>query len=236
MFLFGVSQAYTLGSSLGCIAIPLSPEIILSFSHHVPSTLSRIRSSTSSYSTFLHSRLTLSPLSQSRFTAAFDSRRASLCSALANTQISSPLVFKLLSHRPIIRTAVLMFQREFALRLTASPGSGMWCRLAANVQLYARVEHIMKVGKGMSFFLLCFLSFSLLPSLPVPFAPICYSGGDLAGYKYHGGEDGGESLAGSQLKLCHRFNLPIIFRKPIRHTSTFHSLKTPHSFLHPINI
>ena len=48
-----------------------------------------------------------------------------------------------------------MFQREFALRLTASPGSGMWCRLAANVQLYARVEHIMKVGKGM-FILLSF--------------------------------------------------------------------------------
>ena len=69
---------------------------------------------------------------------------------ISNTpyQISSPLVFKLLSHRPIIRTAVLMFQREFALRLTAAPGSGMWCRLAANVQLFARVEHIMKVGKG----------------------------------------------------------------------------------------
>ena len=63
-------------------------------------------------------------------------------------QISSPLVFKLLSHRPIIRTAVLMFQREFALRLAAPPGSKMWCRLAANVQLYARVEHIMKVGKS----------------------------------------------------------------------------------------
>lgn len=57
-------------------------------------------------------------------------------------------MFKLLSHRPIIRTAVLMFQREFALRLTAAPGSKSWCRLAANVQLYARVEHIMKVGKG----------------------------------------------------------------------------------------
>jgi hypothetical protein len=79
------------------------------------------------------------------------SRLASLAvRSLANAQISSPLVFKLLSHRPIIRTAVLMFQREFALRLTASPGSGMWCRLAANVQLYARVEHIMKVGKGAS--------------------------------------------------------------------------------------
>lgn len=70
-----------------------------------------------------------------------------LC-AIADTQISSPLVFKLLSHRPIIRTAVLMFQREFALRLTAPPGTKSWCRLAANVQLYARVEHIMKVGKG----------------------------------------------------------------------------------------
>jgi hypothetical protein len=41
-----------------------------------------------------------------------------------------------------------MFQREFALRLVATPGSKMWCRLAANVQLYARVEHLMKVGKG----------------------------------------------------------------------------------------
>lgn len=50
-----------------------------------------------------------------------------------------------------------MFQREFALRLTASPGSGMWCRLAANVQLYARVEHIMKVGKGESVFLILLL-------------------------------------------------------------------------------
>jgi 18S rRNA (adenine1779-N6/adenine1780-N6)-dimethyltransferase len=66
----------------------------------------------------------------------------------SQTQISSPLVFRLLSHRPLIRTAVLMFQREFALRLTASPGSSAWCRLAANVQLYARVEHLMKVGKG----------------------------------------------------------------------------------------
>jgi hypothetical protein len=61
-----------------------------------------------------------------------------------------------------------MFQREFALRLTASPGSGMWCRLAANVQLYARVEHIMKVGKGM-FFILLFLLLFLSPSHPFVF-------------------------------------------------------------------
>lgn len=64
------------------------------------------------------------------------------------SQISSPLVFKLLSHRPLFRVAILMFQREFALRLTATPGTEFWSRLGANVQLYARVDHIMKVAKG----------------------------------------------------------------------------------------
>lgn len=69
---------------------------------------------------------------------------------ISNTpyQISSPLVFRLLSHRPLFRTAILMFQREFALRLVAKPGSTLWSRLSANVQLYAKVDHIMNVGKN----------------------------------------------------------------------------------------
>ncbi|EGG04838.1 uncharacterized protein MELLADRAFT_49047 [Melampsora larici-populina 98AG31] len=69
---------------------------------------------------------------------------------ISNTpyQISSPLVFKLLAHRPIFRVAVLMFQREFALRLCARPGSSLWCRLSVNVQLYSKVNHLMKVGKA----------------------------------------------------------------------------------------
>nr|ASF90277.1 hypothetical protein SPAR01865 [Bartheletia paradoxa] len=69
---------------------------------------------------------------------------------ISNTpyQISSPLVFKLLSHRPLWRCAILMFQREFALRLCARPGDILWCRLSANVQLYSKVDHIMKVGKN----------------------------------------------------------------------------------------
>lgn len=41
-----------------------------------------------------------------------------------------------------------MFQLEFAQRLTARPGSTLWSRLSANVQLYATVDHIMKVGKN----------------------------------------------------------------------------------------
>ena len=56
---------------------------------------------------------------------------------ISNTpyQISSPLVFRLLSHRPLFRTAILMFQREFAMRLVARPGTKFWSRLSANVQV-----------------------------------------------------------------------------------------------------
>ena len=56
---------------------------------------------------------------------------------ISNTpyQISSILVFRLLSHRPLFRVAILMFQREFALRLIARPGNGLWSRLSANVQV-----------------------------------------------------------------------------------------------------
>lgn len=63
-------------------------------------------------------------------------------------QISSPLVFKLLSQRPIFRVAILMFQREFAMRLVARPGDSLWNRLSVNVQLYAKVDHVMKVGRN----------------------------------------------------------------------------------------
>ena len=62
-------------------------------------------------------------------------------------QISSSVVFKLLSHRPMFRCAVLMFQEEFALRLTARPGEALYCRLSVNVQLLAKVDQLLKVGK-----------------------------------------------------------------------------------------
>ena len=62
-------------------------------------------------------------------------------------QISSQVVFKLLSHRPMFRCAVLMFQEEFALRLTARPGEALYCRLSVNTQLLAKVDQLLKVGK-----------------------------------------------------------------------------------------
>ncbi|ORY41294.1 S-adenosyl-L-methionine-dependent methyltransferase [Rhizoclosmatium globosum] len=58
---------------------------------------------------------------------------------ISNTpyQISAALTFKLLQHRPLWRCAVLMFQREFALRLVAKPGDELYC-----------LDHVMKVGKN----------------------------------------------------------------------------------------
>jgi 18S rRNA (adenine1779-N6/adenine1780-N6)-dimethyltransferase len=63
-------------------------------------------------------------------------------------QISSSIVFKLLQHRPMFRCAVLMFQEEFALRLTARPGETLYCRLSVNTQLLAKVDQLLKVNKN----------------------------------------------------------------------------------------
>jgi 18S rRNA (adenine1779-N6/adenine1780-N6)-dimethyltransferase len=71
-----------------------------------------------------------------------------LCVANLPYQISSPIVFKLLAHRPAFRCAVLMFQREFALRVCAQPGDPLYSRLSANCQLLARCAHLMKVSKN----------------------------------------------------------------------------------------
>ena len=71
-----------------------------------------------------------------------------ICVSNVPYQISSPLTFKLLAHRPLFRCAVIMFQKEFALRLAAKPGSDLYCRLSVNVQLLSRVDHLMKVSKN----------------------------------------------------------------------------------------
>lgn len=71
-----------------------------------------------------------------------------VCVANLPYAISSPIVFKLLQHRPMFRCALLMFQREFALRLVAQPGDDLYCRLSVNTQLLAKVSHVMKVGKN----------------------------------------------------------------------------------------
>ncbi|XP_058223124.1 ribosomal RNA small subunit methyltransferase-like [Rhododendron vialii] len=71
-----------------------------------------------------------------------------ICVANIPYQISSPLTFKLLAHRPLFRCAVIMFQREFAMRLVAKPGDTLYCRLSVNTQLLSRVSHLLKVGRN----------------------------------------------------------------------------------------
>jgi len=71
-----------------------------------------------------------------------------LCVANIPYQISSPLVFKLLSHPSRFRCAILMVQREFAQRLCAKPNDPMYGRLSVNAQLLSKVDHLMKVSKN----------------------------------------------------------------------------------------
>src|SRR5271154_1376207 len=69
---------------------------------------------------------------------------------ISNTpyQISSPLTFKLLATNPAPRVCILMFQREFAMRLFAKPGDKLYSRLSVNAQMWATISHVMKVGKN----------------------------------------------------------------------------------------
>jgi len=68
-----------------------------------------------------------------------------MCVSNTPYQISSPLTFKLLKYP--FRAAILMFQREFAMRLCASPGDSYYCRLSVSVQIRANVQHVMKVSR-----------------------------------------------------------------------------------------
>ncbi|OJJ45886.1 hypothetical protein ASPZODRAFT_68541 [Penicilliopsis zonata CBS 506.65] len=72
----------------------------------------------------------------------------SICISNTPYQISSQLIFKLLSHPTPPHTSVLMVQREFALRLIARPGDSLYSRLSVNAQFFARISHVMKVGRN----------------------------------------------------------------------------------------
>lgn len=60
-----------------------------------------------------------------------------------NISNSSSRITKLIYTLPSSR-----FQREFALRLFAKPGDKLYSRLSVNAQMWAKIDHIMKVGKN----------------------------------------------------------------------------------------
>jgi 16S rRNA (adenine1518-N6/adenine1519-N6)-dimethyltransferase len=65
--------------------------------------------------------------------------------------ISSQILFKLVKTREVIDTAYLMFQKELARRLVASPGGRDYSRLTAVVQYAAKVSHVADISPA-SFF------------------------------------------------------------------------------------
>lgn len=62
--------------------------------------------------------------------------------------ISSPLLFRLLEYRDVIRTAVVMLQKEVAQRIAAPPGSKTYGAPSAMLQFFSTVDFLFSVGKG----------------------------------------------------------------------------------------
>lgn len=69
-----------------------------------------------------------------------------LCITNLPYQISSPFLFKLLGNK--FKCAFIMFQKEFANRLIARPGSPDWCRLSVTVQLLCKVDIVLNVSRN----------------------------------------------------------------------------------------
>lgn len=63
--------------------------------------------------------------------------------------ISSPFIEKLIQNRNNISSAVLMFQKEFAQRLIASPGGKDYGSLSVMVQYNAYISHLLEIPKEM---------------------------------------------------------------------------------------
>ena len=61
--------------------------------------------------------------------------------------ISSPFLEKLVINRKYVRTAILMFQHEFAQRLTARPCTRQYGALSVIMQYHARLSPLIKVSR-----------------------------------------------------------------------------------------
>jgi len=65
--------------------------------------------------------------------------------------ISSPCLEKLMRHRSAITHAILMFQREVASRLSASPGEKAYGAMTVLVRYYAKIVPLIKVPRNAFF-------------------------------------------------------------------------------------
>ncbi|MDI6796631.1 MAG: 16S rRNA (adenine(1518)-N(6)/adenine(1519)-N(6))-dimethyltransferase RsmA [Desulfatibacillaceae bacterium] len=62
--------------------------------------------------------------------------------------ISTPLLFKVVENRSIIKRAVFLFQKELAQRMAASPGGKDYGRVSVTVQYAAAIRPLLHLGPG----------------------------------------------------------------------------------------
>lgn len=62
--------------------------------------------------------------------------------------IASPLLFRVIEAREVVRCAVVMIQKEMADRIVASPGTKAYGALGVMIRTYADVSTVAKVGAG----------------------------------------------------------------------------------------
>lgn len=63
-------------------------------------------------------------------------------------QITSPLLFTLIEHRPAVSRAVLMMQQEVGARLTAAPGTKDYGVLSVLGQYHFRIHRLFALSRG----------------------------------------------------------------------------------------
>jgi 18S rRNA (adenine1779-N6/adenine1780-N6)-dimethyltransferase len=72
--------------------------------------------------------------------------RFDVCFANLPFSLSAPVLFKLISHRPLWRSAVMILQREFTDALIADPGERNYSRLSMNAAVFARSERVHRIN------------------------------------------------------------------------------------------
>jgi 16S rRNA (adenine1518-N6/adenine1519-N6)-dimethyltransferase len=65
--------------------------------------------------------------------------------------ITNPIIFNLLENCPSMQEAILMVQREVAVRLLAAPGSKDYGLLTIMTSYYANIEQLMKISRNCFF-------------------------------------------------------------------------------------
>jgi len=80
-----------------------------------------------------------------------DFPRFEVCISNMPYSLSAPLLVKLVKHRPLWRSCVMVLQREFVDALIADPGERNYSRLSMNMSMFFRTERISKIH-GASFY------------------------------------------------------------------------------------